>query len=69
MEINELKELKELKDTLELDILKFCREKVWGFQQKTGTIVNDVQITIEMSPVIDRSRVSLPTNVVVSLSL
>ena len=66
MEINELKELK---DTLELDILKFCREKVWGFQQKTGTIVNDVQITIEMSPVIDRSRVSLPTNVVVSLSL
>ena len=69
MEINELKELKELKDTLELDILKFCREKVWGFQQKTGTIVNDVQITIEISPVIDRSRVSLPTNVVVSLSL
>ena len=66
MEINELKELK---DTLELDILKFCREKVWGFQQKTGTIVNDVQITIEMSPVIDRSRVSLPTNVIVSLSL
>ena len=66
MEINELKELK---DTLELDILKFCREKVWGFQQKTGIIVNDVQITIEMSPVIDRSRVSLPTNVVVSLSL